>query len=70
MIQNMQFNFVNLLYMKKNKFTLIDWRQDFAGETEFGDLNYDLAKLLGGIIILPTCRLGSSSNIPSPIQPS
>jgi NDP-sugar pyrophosphorylase family protein len=44
--------FDNILYDKKtDKFLLIDWRQDFAGETEFGDLNYDLAKLLGGIIL-------------------
>jgi thiamine kinase-like enzyme len=32
-------------------FTLIDWRQDFAGETAFGDWYYDLAKLLGGIYL-------------------
>jgi choline kinase len=29
----------------KNGFTLIDWRQDFAGDLEVGDLYYDLAKL-------------------------
>lgn len=33
----------------KKKFTLIDWRQEFAGQIEFGDLYYDLAKLSGGI---------------------
>ena len=27
------------------KFTLIDWRQDFAGELDIGDIYYDLAKL-------------------------
>jgi len=44
--------FDNILYNEeKDKFLLIDWRQDFAGETEFGDLNYDLAKLLGGIFV-------------------
>jgi CTP:phosphocholine cytidylyltransferase-like protein len=44
--------FDNILYNEGiDKFLLIDWRQDFAGETEFGDLNYDLAKLLGGIFI-------------------
>ncbi len=26
-------------------FTLIDWRQDFAGSLEFGDIYYDLSKL-------------------------
>jgi choline kinase len=31
------------------KFTLIDWRQDFAGRVEYGDLYYDFAKLLAGI---------------------
>lgn len=30
-------------------FCLIDWRQDFGGHAEFGDLYYDLAKLSGGI---------------------
>jgi thiamine kinase-like enzyme/GTP:adenosylcobinamide-phosphate guanylyltransferase len=42
--------FDNVLY-DGSSFTLIDWRQDFAGETRFGDLCYDLAKLKGGIII-------------------
>jgi len=32
-------------------FTLIDWRQDFAGEVAFGDWYYDLAKMLGGIYL-------------------
>ena len=45
-------NFSNILYNKKDeKFLLIDWRQDFSGETEFGDLYYDLAKLYAGIIM-------------------
>lgn len=30
-------------------YTLVDWRTDFAGAAEWGDLHYDLAKLLGGI---------------------
>lgn len=34
-----------------DKFTLLDWRQDFAGLLEYGDLYYDLAKLYGGKII-------------------
>lgn len=33
------------------KFVLLDWRQDFGGLTDFGDLYYDLAKLYGGMII-------------------
>ncbi|MBM3184192.1 MAG: hypothetical protein FJZ64_02685, partial [Chlamydiae bacterium] len=44
--------FDNILYNEKtNQFTLIDWRQDFAGKVEFGDLYYDLAKLRGGMIL-------------------
>jgi hypothetical protein len=34
-----------------DRFVLVDWRQDFAGVRDFGDLYYDLAKLLGGIIL-------------------
>lgn len=32
-------------------FTLLDWRQDFAGNLEVGDIYYDLAKLYHGLII-------------------
>ena len=46
----MQFD--NILYNPINdKFTYIDWRESFAGNTEGGDLYYDLAKLYGGCII-------------------
>jgi len=34
----------NILVTNEN-FKLIDWRQDFAGSMEFGDVYYDLAKL-------------------------
>jgi hypothetical protein len=34
--------------VKTGKFTAIDWRTDFAGKM-YGDLYYDLAKMLGGI---------------------
>ncbi|HOR52738.1 MAG TPA: hypothetical protein PLE51_03685 [Candidatus Pacearchaeota archaeon] len=34
-----------------HKFTLLDWRQDFGGLTEIGDIYYDLAKLYKGIIL-------------------
>lgn len=30
------------------RFIGIDWREDFAGEMEWGDMRYDLAKLLAG----------------------
>lgn len=35
----------------KNQFVLLDWRQDFGGLIETGDLYYDLSKLYGGILI-------------------
>ncbi len=35
----------------KNGFKLIDWRQDFAGDLEIGDIYYDLAKLNHNLII-------------------
>ncbi len=44
--------FDNILYdVATNSFILLDWRQDFGGHLEFGDLYYDLAKLFGGIIL-------------------
>lgn len=33
------------------KFILLDWRQDFGGLLEYGDLYYDLSKLYGGMIL-------------------
>ena len=32
-------------------FSLLDWRQNFNGEYEYGDIYYDLAKLYHGLII-------------------
>lgn len=43
--------FENILFSENNNFNLIDWRQDFAGNIEYGDIYYDLAKLNGGIEI-------------------
>lgn len=39
-------NFSNILYDEEyNKFTLIDWRQEFAGLIDYGDFYYDTAKM-------------------------
>ena len=43
--------FDNIIYTSWKKFVLLDWRQDFGGYVEFGDLYYDLAKLYGGIVL-------------------
>ena len=40
----------NILY-NKGKFTLLDWRQDFGGNLEAGDIYYDLAKLNHNLVI-------------------
>jgi choline kinase len=39
----------NIIY-NNGSFTLIDWRQDFAGNLEYGDIHYDLAKLFHNLI--------------------
>ena len=44
--------FDNILYDRDSaQFLLLDWRQDFAGNVDFGDQYYDLAKLYGGILL-------------------
>lgn len=44
--------FDNIIFNPENeKFTYIDWRESFGGETKGGDVYYDLAKLYGGCII-------------------
>lgn len=41
----------NIIYNIENKkFTLIDWRQDFAGNLKDGDFRYDLSKLSHNLI--------------------
>ena len=46
------FHFENILWSENdNKFTFLDWRQDFAGDLKIGDIYYDLAKLMHGIIV-------------------
>jgi hypothetical protein len=46
------FHFENILYVSKKKaFKFLDWRQDFAGDLKDGDIYYDLAKLLHGLIV-------------------
>lgn len=44
------FQLDNILYDDaRDKFVLLDWRQEFGGESEFGDLYYDFAKLYASI---------------------
>jgi len=41
----------NIIVTDEHKHFLIDWRQDFAGILEFGDIYYDLAKMKHALII-------------------
>lgn len=46
------FHFENILWNAKDaKFTFLDWRQDFGGDLSIGDIYYDFAKLMHGLII-------------------
>lgn len=46
------FHFENILWASEDKrFVFLDWRQDFGGSIETGDIYYDLAKLMHGLII-------------------
>jgi choline kinase len=46
------FHFENILWREsEGKFVFLDWRQDFGGDLSAGDIYYDLAKLLHGLII-------------------
>lgn len=46
------FHFENIIWNAgAEKFTFLDWRQDFGGDLDVGDIYYDLAKLLHGLIV-------------------
>jgi thiamine kinase-like enzyme len=43
--------FDNIVISDDLDFKIIDWRHEFAGLIEYGDIYYDLAKMAGGLII-------------------
>lgn len=45
------FHFENILLADDGRFVFLDWRQEFCGDREVGDVYYDLAKLLHGLIV-------------------
>ncbi|MCE9551698.1 MAG: phosphotransferase [Betaproteobacteria bacterium] len=45
------FHFENILFTPDERFVFLDWRQDFAGDLSVGDIYYDLAKLMHGLIV-------------------
>jgi choline kinase/thiamine kinase-like enzyme len=44
-------HFENIILTKKNEFVFLDWRQSFNSELKYGDIYYDLSKLLHGILL-------------------
>lgn len=48
---DLQFDNILVTDPVRPAFLLIDWRQDFGGLMEFGDIYYDLAKLYGGTLL-------------------
>jgi len=44
-------HFENILVDETGNFCLLDWRQNFSGNKKYGDLYYDLAKLMHGLIV-------------------
>lgn len=45
------FNLGNIIVTPRGDFRAIDWREDFAGEREWGDIRYDAGKLLSGMVV-------------------
>ena len=46
------FHFENILYdQSSDRFTYLDWRQNFGGQMDIGDIYYDFAKLNHGLIV-------------------
>lgn len=46
------FHFENILWSPAaERFVFLDWRQDFGGDLAVGDIYYDLAKLMHGLIV-------------------
>jgi aminoglycoside phosphotransferase (APT) family kinase protein len=39
------YNFSNIVCTPDKKFKFLDWRQDFGGSIEYGDIYYDFAKM-------------------------
>jgi len=44
-------HFDNTIIGPRGDFKVIDWRHEFADIVEYGDIYYDLAKLMGGFVI-------------------
>jgi choline kinase len=57
-------HFENILWCEsEGQFVFLDWRQDFGGDLSTGDIYYDLAKLLHGLIISHELIVGNFYNV-------
>lgn len=45
------YHFENIVYSGNKKFVMLDWRQEFGGVIEYGDIYYDFGKLNHGLIV-------------------
>ena len=54
---------LNNIITDKNKFCLIDWREDFAGNINVGDMYYDLSKLYHTFFISQRLEMDGSIQI-------
>jgi len=45
------FNYGNIICTSSGRIYAIDWREDFDGELEWGDMRYDIAKLIAGTVV-------------------
>ncbi len=45
------YHFENILFLGNKKFIFLDWRQNFEKLLDYGDIYYDFAKLLHGMIV-------------------
>ena len=41
----------NVIVRSKDQFTMIDWREDFGGSLDYGDIYYDLGKIYHSLIV-------------------
>lgn len=45
------YTFSNIIYTVDKKFKFLDWRQDFGGSIEYGDIYYDFAKMYHAFLV-------------------
>ena len=49
-------------------FQLLDWRQEFGGELRYGDIYYELAKLLHGLVGYFASKASCTFRVTNPVR--